>query len=126
MRISPVSFRQTIQSPQAQQAQPSSQSGSQASAPQVDVNASEGEEKEHKKYIGSAIASFLLPGLGQFIKGEAGKGVRDLLIIGAILVGSFVNIFKGKSLALSFALSVANLGIRGYSAYDAATAQVDD
>jgi hypothetical protein len=99
-----------------------------------------------KKYIGPGVASFIVPGSGQLIKGDVKKGVRDLGTISALFLalcistnndikkqardesGAFDKVkcekilkkeIKLKTGLLSKTISWAGLVYAAYSAYDA-------
>lgn len=60
----------------------------------------------------AAILSFLIPGLGQAISGEVGRGI--ILFVAALVVGIFASIvFK------SWIVNIINILIAIYAAYDA-------
>jgi len=68
------------------------------------------------------LASFLIPGIGQFLNGEITKGIVHLIIgtaiplAGGVVVSALPSIYQGAGIGM---VGIATLGYRLYSGYDA-------
>ena len=75
-------------------------------------------EATSSKKWGVGIASFLMPGLGQFINGDVGKGFGFLSGVFGVVGLTFLA-FRAKSIG-AYCLSIAsNLGLKVWSTIDA-------
>ncbi len=70
------------------------------------------------------LASFLIPGIGQFLNGEVEKGIVHLIVgvavpvAGGVVVVALPSVYQSAGIAM---VGIATLGYRLYSGYDAYT-----
>ena len=70
------------------------------------------------------LASFLIPGIGQFLNGEITKGIVHLIVgtaiplAGGVVVAALPSVYQGAGIGM---VGIATLAYRLYSGYDAYT-----
>lgn len=70
------------------------------------------------------LASFLIPGIGQFLNEEITKGIVHLIVgtaipvAGGVVVAALPSVYQSAGIAM---VGIATLGYRLYSGYDAYT-----